>query len=282
LTAHTADDQLESFFVDLLTGASIYTLGGVSETNGRIIRPFLDVTTEMIYSYLKNEGLDYVYDSSNSELNFRRNLVRERFMPLLDEFGEIKKTIGRIQQESRFLNKCFSESTESVIKCEDGVVIIRRDVFDGLSRPEKYFVLGKWLSMLCRGGHIHAEAIMEQLSRQRTARLSMPERYMCEISPRAIRIFPKSMVQEFEVVKKSGESEITLPNGRHVRFSGDMVDREILLRSRIDGDRFEGRKVKDMFHSRKIDLFDRDRAVVIVEDGKIVWVEYVVKGDKIV
>jgi tRNA(Ile)-lysidine synthetase-like protein len=81
-------------------------------------------------------------------------------------------------------------------------------------------------------------------------------------------------VASFEVLKRAGESAVELPNGRQVRFWGRLEGAELFLRSRIDGDRLEGKKIKDMFNSRKVDLFDRDRAVVILENGRIIWVEY--------
>ncbi|MDR2885035.1 MAG: tRNA lysidine(34) synthetase TilS [Deferribacteraceae bacterium] len=273
LTAHTADDQLESFFVDLLTGASIYTLGGINAVNDRVVRPIIDVSTEMIVQYLDANRLSCVFDSSNAEITYKRNLVRSEIIPNIRQYGDMLETIERIQQESRFLNEYFTKSTADIAIHNDGMVIIDRERFDRLIEPERRFLLGKWLSSLCRGGTVHVTAVLEQLGRVRSARLSMPERHLCEVTPRTIRIFPDQMVAPFKIAKGAGVRKITLPNGRVVELNDELTAKELIIRSRADGDRLGKHKLKDLFNDKTIDLFDRDRAIVAEEDGTLVWVE---------
>ena len=113
-----------------------------------------------------------------------------------------------------------------------------------------------------------------QLNRRRSARHDLPERWMCEITPRNVRIFPAVSVASFCVEKPAGVKSAGLPGGRTVIFPPDMVGKAYRLRSREKGDRYNGRKLKDMFERRGLDPYLRDRAVIIESSCGIEWVEH--------
>ena len=87
-TAHTADDQVETFFLKLARGAGPQGISGIpyrSEWRGiRIIRPFRDVTHSEAVRFLSRHGLLWREDKSNREMNFLRNRVRHQILPLLE------------------------------------------------------------------------------------------------------------------------------------------------------------------------------------------------------
>ncbi len=276
LTAHTRDDQLESFFVDLMTGASIFTLGGIEAVNGRLVRPVLNVSTEEIAEYLERNGLSPVYDSSNDDPRYVRNLVRRTLIPAVKSLDSgIMDSIGRVQAESATLRGWMDERTaKAVTHMPEGGVAIDRKLLDSFSAPERMYAIGKWLSFLCRGGRAHTGAVMEQLSRPRSVRHNLPEGWLCEVAPRTVRIFPAVSVAPFCVDKAERTESAELPDGRLVKFPPDMIDTAFRVRSRKNGDRYGGKKLKDMFEKRGVEPYGRDRALVIESGGEIVWVEY--------
>ena len=83
--AHHRDDNIETFFLNLLRGTSIAGLTGMAPRNGHIIRPMLDCTRQDVEQYLANKGLDYVTDSTNSQNDYRRNRLRNIILPMLNE-----------------------------------------------------------------------------------------------------------------------------------------------------------------------------------------------------
>lgn len=83
LTAHHMDDQAETLLMRLLSGAPLYRLEGIRAVYGRIVRPLLSVEKELITSYLKEAGLQYSSDSTNSDESYRRNYIRRNILPLL-------------------------------------------------------------------------------------------------------------------------------------------------------------------------------------------------------
>ena len=277
LTAHTLDDQIESFFVDLLTGASLYTIGGIEAMRGRLVRPILVCSSDNITEYNKRNSLSPVYDGSNDDQRYYRNLVRQKLAPVLKELGVgIIGSIKRLQDESVVLREWMDKRTaDAVCNMAEGGVIISRKKLEGFSSVEQRYIIGKWLSFLCRGGRLHAEALIKQLYRQRSVRHNLPEGWLCEVTPRVIRIFPASSVTPFYAEKAQGTRNVDLPDGRKALFPPSMADSAYRLRSRKKGDRFLGKKLKDLFERREVDPYLRDRAVIVEDSDGIIWVEHI-------
>lgn len=83
--AHHRDDNIETFFLNLLRGTGIAGLSGMKPRNGYIIRPMLDCTRAAIEEYLDERGIGYVVDSTNRENGFKRNRLRNVILPVLRE-----------------------------------------------------------------------------------------------------------------------------------------------------------------------------------------------------
>ncbi len=89
-TAHHADDQLETMLQHLLRGSGTRGLSGIPacrslEESILVVRPLLLIPKAALLDYLKEEGLDYVTDSTNEEAFCQRNFLRLRVLPLLAE-----------------------------------------------------------------------------------------------------------------------------------------------------------------------------------------------------
>jgi tRNA(Ile)-lysidine synthase len=89
LTAHTRDDQAETLLLNLCRGAGPAALGGIPPDTVikgcRLVRPLLRITRRDIEAYLQSIGQDWREDASNQDTAYRRNAVRHRILPLLQE-----------------------------------------------------------------------------------------------------------------------------------------------------------------------------------------------------
>ena len=74
-TAHTLDDQLETFLMHFARGAGLHGLCGIPAKRGRIIRPLIDCTREEIEAYCAQRQIPYVIDSTNLSHDYVRNRV---------------------------------------------------------------------------------------------------------------------------------------------------------------------------------------------------------------
>ncbi len=96
-TGHTYSDDIESFFVDLYTGASLFTLGGIMYENDKIIRPMLNITTEMVNEYIIKNNLEPVFDETKKWLDIYFSGKDPKFTPPLKmETTSFRKTVWEI------------------------------------------------------------------------------------------------------------------------------------------------------------------------------------------
>lgn len=76
MTAHHADDQLETMLMRLNRGSGVAGLAGVRARAGRVIRPLLAVRKAELVALAQAEGLPFVDDPSNRDPRFDRALMR--------------------------------------------------------------------------------------------------------------------------------------------------------------------------------------------------------------
>lgn len=86
-TAHTASDNAETVFINIIRGTGTKGLGGIPPVRDRIIRPLLKCTREDIEKYCSENQLEYVTDSTNLSDDYTRNKLRHHLIPLLKEFN---------------------------------------------------------------------------------------------------------------------------------------------------------------------------------------------------
>ena len=83
--AHHADDQAETFFINLLRGAGLRGLKGMQPQNGVIIRPLLWASREQIHQYAVENQITWREDHTNAESIYLRNKIRNQLLPVFDE-----------------------------------------------------------------------------------------------------------------------------------------------------------------------------------------------------
>ncbi|WP_339918065.1 tRNA lysidine(34) synthetase TilS [Yeosuana marina] len=87
LTAHHADDNLETFLINLSRGTGLDGLTGIPEINGAVVRPLLLFSTQDIETYAKEHRVKWRDDSSNASTKYLRNKLRHDVIPVLKEIN---------------------------------------------------------------------------------------------------------------------------------------------------------------------------------------------------
>lgn len=82
-TAHTLDDQLETFLMHFARGSGLRGLCGIPAERGRIVRPLIDCTREEIEAYCAQRQIAFATDSTNLSRAYVRNRVRLDIVPVL-------------------------------------------------------------------------------------------------------------------------------------------------------------------------------------------------------
>jgi tRNA(Ile)-lysidine synthase len=85
VTGHHADDQVETFFLNLARGGGIMGLAGMLPKKGTVLRPLLPFTKNEILDYTQQENIVWREDLSNAKSDYNRNKLRNLLLPPLQE-----------------------------------------------------------------------------------------------------------------------------------------------------------------------------------------------------
>jgi len=118
---HTADDQVEGFFIRVIRGGSRKSLSGMEQKSGTIIRPLLLESKKTLIDYLTEKKFTWCVDSSNFKKSFLRNKIRLDLIPLLEQrFNpSIRKTVLHsmdiLSKEENYLSEKTRQATEQCL-----------------------------------------------------------------------------------------------------------------------------------------------------------------------
>jgi tRNA(Ile)-lysidine synthase len=128
-TAHHQDDVIETFLINLARGSGIKGLSGIQPKSGRIIRPILFTNRAEILEYCSRMKIEFRIDSSNQETIYKRNLIRQEILPLLENVNpafrrNALKTIGNLHETGQLFQQRINE-IKAAVYSEDhqGVMI---------------------------------------------------------------------------------------------------------------------------------------------------------------
>ena len=124
--AHHADDQTETFFINLLRGAGLNGLKGMRPQNGAIIRPLLWASREQIHQYAVENQILWRDDHTNAENLYLRNKIRNQLLPIFDELQPearqgLYKSLEHLSSENELYRELLNEKLEQIVE-QDGDV----------------------------------------------------------------------------------------------------------------------------------------------------------------
>ncbi|MFC4096624.1 tRNA lysidine(34) synthetase TilS [Euzebyella saccharophila] len=113
VTAHHADDNLETFLINLSRGTGLEGLTGIPEKTESISRPLLPFSRIEILEFAKQYAISWREDASNKETKYLRNQIRHDLAPLLKDLNpsfleNFKKTQFFLNQSADILNDRIS------------------------------------------------------------------------------------------------------------------------------------------------------------------------------
>lgn len=125
LTAHHADDNLETFLINLSRGTGLEGLTGIPEINNNIARPLLTFSRDEIEVYAKSNNLKWREDSSNTSTKYLRNKLRHEVIPILKGINpqllqNFNKTQTYLQDSSEIIDDYIEEVSDAVISEVNG------------------------------------------------------------------------------------------------------------------------------------------------------------------
>ncbi len=175
LTAHHQDDQAETVLLQLFRGAGLRGLGGMAALHENhellgegitVLRPMLDSSRADLEHYARDHALGHVDDESNADTRYRRNAIRQRIAPAIEEhFPGFATTVSRSARHLQSAQRLLDElAVMDLANCEQGGALVI-DRLRMLSAERIDNLLRYWL--LAQGADdLPSEAQLAQLRAQ--------------------------------------------------------------------------------------------------------------------
>jgi len=296
LTAHHADDNLETFFINLSRGSGIDGFTGIPKINDKIARPLLPFSRNQIYEYAKTHNIQWCEDSSNASLKYKRNALRHELIPVLKSiFPTILEALNTTQNNliaSQDLLKNHIEDIENrVIKFssldEIHYTIEQLKLLNPL-RSYIYPLFGKYgftdldeiyhLVDAQSGKQIHSNT--HSILKDRNVMILTPKSALKSDFFLSITDLEKEIkLSEFGVhLNFERESNLGNSSKNTLFLDHDKLQFPLVLRSWAEGDFFYPsgmtgkKKLSKYFKDEKLSLLQKSKVLLLCSKEDVVWV----------
>ena len=296
--AHHADDQIETFFINLLRGAGIKGLKAMQPCNGLYIRPLLWASREEIRQFAIENGIQWCEDSTNNDTVYLRNKIRHDLMPVFDSIKpeareKILESVNHLASENQLYRELIKEKL-SQIETVDGVLhSIPKCHFDQAERVEKsptnnsLQLLFEWIRPF-GFSFSQCESILASLNGE-PGKEFYSAIYQLVIEKETIDIFPIELTDnlltpglsysKYPVRTTHAASLLITDNPNIAQLDFDKLKFPLRVRHWWHGDRFHplgmrGTKlVSDFFNDNGFTTFQKRNTQILTDaEGEIVWI----------
>lgn len=121
LTAHHADDNVETAVMNFFRGTGIAGIRGIMPKQGRLIRPLLFARRAEIENFAKDNQLSFVTDSTNLENDYTRNFFRNKILPQVTEvypeaFKNVLHNISRFAETEKLYQQAVEQHIRKLVE----------------------------------------------------------------------------------------------------------------------------------------------------------------------
>ncbi len=145
MTAHTADDLVETVLHHLFRGTGVAGLRGIPRERllgdgVRVVRPLLSVSRRDVELYLADLGQPFRTDSTNVDPHYRRNWLRHRLLPAIHEkYPDATAALTRLSRQSAELSAALADWAHrlidaAVLDATPDTVRLKRSALAGIPR----------------------------------------------------------------------------------------------------------------------------------------------------
>ena len=291
VTAHHADDDLETFLINLSRGTGIDGLKGISAKTPSIFRPLLAFSQEDILQFAKKANLEWREDSSNQDTIHLRNQIRHEVVPELKKIGpaflkNFKKTQKYLADSKTILDNHAEALKSRLFEHKNGLIHIYIEDLNALQPQKAYLHLllkdygfTAWddISSLLTGmSGKEVRSKTHRIVKDRTSLIleklqtKSDESYVIEEVQESVEAPVKMKIEKVD--------EVGRPANNSLYVDKDSLKFPLVIRKWEKGDYFyplgmQGKKkLSKYFKDEKIDVISKDKQWLLCSGDDIVWV----------
>ncbi len=290
--AHHKDDDIETYFINLIRGSGIRGFLGMKEKKNKIIRPLLNFERNEIESYLMLKNQEFRTDSSNTDTKYLRNNIRKHIIPIIKDVNpsfsntfsnelEYMNDVFKVFQNvinTEMKNIILSSSADiildknNLLKSDNKKILLRELIFPfGFSQTEQ--ILNSCNDISGKIFYSKSHRLLIDRNKIIISEIKNTEEICLEISENSPEInFPINLrldvSEDLNYHKYEGKAT----------FDFDRIKFPIQIRKWKEGDYFHPigmkgkKKLSDFFIDEKFSRFEKDNCFIMCSDKKIMWI----------
>ena len=293
LTAHHADDNLETFIINLSRGTGLEGLTGIPAENDKVIRPLLAFSQVEIEEYATLNTIEWREDSSNASDKYLRNKIRHQLVPILKELNpnflsSFHKTQTYLQEAQFMVEDASIMIYQQVAKQDQETIYF--DLKKLLKLPNYQSYLHQWLKEF---GFTAWTDIYNLVDSQSGTTIFAPEYRL--LKDRAMLILSPLEQPSSNVTYtiENEQEQVTIPlklsfckvadmgvvSNKTIFVDADKIHYPLFLRRWEEGDVFQpfgmegkSKKVSKFFKDEKLSLLEKENTWILCSQDVIIWI----------
>lgn len=278
-TAHNLTDNIETLLFRLARGTGLKGACSIPAVRGKIIRPFIEVSSGEIRKWCNDNNIPYRVDCTNSDSAYSRNLVRLEILPLFEKLNanyqdNIENFISDVNEDYAFIDDYVKNIYPKIVKNNE-IDLPKLNELD-LSIKKRILIM-----FFDENGYslnrIHLQSVIDITLK--SGKTQIKENIF------AISAKGKIRIAKFNDLNKKDEFVTKILNidefkDKNIDFycDCDKIVGNIIIRAKQAGDRIKpaGRNVsktlKKLFNESAYPIEKRDKKIVVCDDFGIVGV----------
>ena len=278
-TAHNLTDNIETLLFRLARGTGLKGACSIPAVRGKIIRPFIEVSSGEIRKWCNDNNIPYRVDCTNSDSAYSRNLIRLEILPLFEKLNanyqdNIENFISDVNEDYAFIDDYVKSIYPKIVKNNE-IDLPKLNELD-LSIKKRILIM-----FFDENGYslnrIHLQSVIDITLK--SGKSQIKENVF------AISAKGKIRIAKFNDLNKKDEFVTKILNigefkDKNIDFYCDCnkIVGNIIIRAKQAGDRIKpaGRNVsktlKKLFNESAYPIEKRDKKIVVCDDFGIVGV----------
>lgn len=278
-TAHNLTDNIETLLFRLARGTGLKGACSIPAVRGKIIRPFIEVSSGEIRKWCNDNNIPYRVDCTNSDSAYSRNLIRLEILPLFEKLNanyqdNIENFISDVNEDYAFIDDYVKSIYPKIVKNNE-IDLPKLNELD-LSIKKRILIM-----FFDENGYslnrIHLQSVIDITLK--SGKSQIKENVF------AISAKGKIRIAKFNDLNKKDEFVTKILNidefkDKNIDFycDCDKIVGNIIIRAKQAGDRIKpaGRNVsktlKKLFNETAYPIEKRDKKIVVCDDFGIVGV----------
>ncbi|WP_179320047.1 tRNA lysidine(34) synthetase TilS [Winogradskyella helgolandensis] len=295
LTAHHADDNLETFLINFTRGTGLNGLTGIPMVNGNVVRPLLPFSRLQIEAFAKEQQINWREDASNASRKYLRNKLRHEVVPILKEINpqlldSFQNTLSHLNDTALILDEQLSEFKKRAIVSDDHLgTTFRVSEFKNTTNPKayifetfKHYGFNEWNDILdlldAESGKLvksNSHRLIKHRDHLILATLSHAEQsevslYIKECDTAINTPFGNLVISEVDAISETPNHIIYVDKNR-LKFPLELrlwKTEDLFQPLGMTGKKKVGKYLKD----EKTSLVEKENTWVLTSDNNVIWV----------